>query len=347
MAAIPPSSIIIPSSLGASYYIVDPETNVRNPRGVPVSLDDHNFYIDASRLTPKQLIDGKITFFIKGKNPYARGTEQRYIDPKLRTRYEQVREITLTFKDTLQSQSARAQHEWAHCASQSDPTDEIAALLCAKYQKAFDRYVANYPLAQALQKETQSPSIPPAPHSDQSCDSENQAPYDVTFEIQQKGLQADFKENDASLDNNSTQIQAHWHVLTSSSSVFEALFKSGMKESQTSVIKIKNIADSTFAKFIEYFYTKTAEPNSDREAWDLYHLADMYDVEHLKQITAPGCHRHSLEIAAPRFLTQPQELREALQKIQDPTEMVQAYKKAAEKINQYYSMFLEQFLPNT
>ncbi|KAI9563144.1 hypothetical protein GHT06_010601 [Daphnia sinensis] len=97
----------------------------------------------------------------------------------------------------------------------------------------------------------------------------NQLNCDVTFHF-------DTAEKDES-------IGAHVSILSARSSVFAALFQSGMQETSTRKICIKDIKPDIFKQLLHYVYSgRLSTKLSEEIAQPLFVAADMYDVDDLK-----------------------------------------------------------------
>jgi len=65
------------------------------------------------------------------------------------------------------------------------------------------------------------------------------------------------------------------------SSVFEAMFKSGMQEARTGIIMMNDTSPKAIQAMIKYVYTQKVTVSKE-DAFELYSLADKYDIEGLK-----------------------------------------------------------------
>jgi len=79
---------------------------------------------------------------------------------------------------------------------------------------------------------------------------------------------------------------AHRSILSSQSPVFEAMFGSGMKESQTGSVRIEDVDSDVFKDFLDYLYTGMLPPSVNNE--ELFSVADKYQVatlmDHCKNV---------------------------------------------------------------
>uniref|UniRef100_A0A0P5AS36 Btb/poz domain-containing protein n=1 Tax=Daphnia magna TaxID=35525 RepID=A0A0P5AS36_9CRUS len=97
----------------------------------------------------------------------------------------------------------------------------------------------------------------------------NQLNCDVTFHF-------DAAERDES-------IGGHVAILSVRSSVFAAMFQSGMQETNTRKVCIKDIKPDIFKQLLHYIYSgRTSTELSEEIAQRLFVAADMYDIEDLK-----------------------------------------------------------------
>ena len=78
---------------------------------------------------------------------------------------------------------------------------------------------------------------------------------------------------------------AHRSLISARSSVFAAMFASGMKEAETGQVRIEDIDPVTFKCFLKFLYTGIFEPSSIDK--DLYKIADKYQVETLMELCRP------------------------------------------------------------
>ena len=73
-------------------------------------------------------------------------------------------------------------------------------------------------------------------------------------------------------------IKAHKIVLKANSGYFLGLFNSGMQESQTGKIEIKDFDADIIEKLVNFMYMGVLVINSEN-VYSLYQAADMYDIE--------------------------------------------------------------------
>lgn len=78
-----------------------------------------------------------------------------------------------------------------------------------------------------------------------------------------------------------TEYPGHKVILSSRSKVFEAMFKHGMIENQSSRIEVNDIDEEVFLQVLRYIYTGKAQ-NLNNLASQLLPVADRYDLEKLK-----------------------------------------------------------------
>lgn len=77
-------------------------------------------------------------------------------------------------------------------------------------------------------------------------------------------------------------LGAHRFLLSASSPVFAAMFKSGMGEAQTGIVRISDVDPVTFKHFLEFLYTGRVAATAKRE--ELFVVADKYQVETLAHL---------------------------------------------------------------
>eukprot|EP01097_Dermamoeba_algensis_P001906 TRINITY_DN1748_c0_g1_i1.p1 TRINITY_DN1748_c0_g1~~TRINITY_DN1748_c0_g1_i1.p1 ORF type:complete len:492 (-),score=72.99 TRINITY_DN1748_c0_g1_i1:26-1501(-) len=80
-------------------------------------------------------------------------------------------------------------------------------------------------------------------------------------------------------------IYAHRCILSARCAPLRAMFLSGMKESRNIEIPITSFKYATFYAFLEYLYTGLLYANSDQIV-DLIRAADLYGIDHLKELCA-------------------------------------------------------------
>ncbi|XP_057368104.1 protein roadkill-like [Daphnia carinata] len=79
------------------------------------------------------------------------------------------------------------------------------------------------------------------------------------------------------------QIGGHVTILSARSSVFAAMFQSGMQEASTRKVCIKDIKPDIFKQLLHYIYSGRTSPELSEEiAQPLFVAADMYDIGDLK-----------------------------------------------------------------
>jgi len=107
---------------------------------------------------------------------------------------------------------------------------------------------------------------------------EESIPFDVTFEIVEKG------ENDNEENDKREEVKAHKMILATFSSVFRAMFFGPMKESKD-VIPIKDTTVEAFKKMIDYFYQVDIDCREIElvKLFDIVNLAERYNVPMLKE----------------------------------------------------------------
>ncbi|XP_070581175.1 kelch-like protein 3 [Ptychodera flava] len=97
-------------------------------------------------------------------------------------------------------------------------------------------------------------------------------------ELRKQGLMCDVE---LTVDGN--KLLAHRSVLSVHSEYFRAMFTTGMMESRTKEIEIKEIEFTSLEKLVDYMYTGTLDVNKDN-VQDLLNAACMLQIEEVKDI---------------------------------------------------------------
>jgi len=79
------------------------------------------------------------------------------------------------------------------------------------------------------------------------------------------------------------EFKCHKIILTSRCQVFKTMLESNMKEKETGSIEIKDMKLDIFEDLLKYIYSGEA-PNIDEHAGELFAAADLYQLEHLKEL---------------------------------------------------------------
>ncbi|XP_065204070.1 speckle-type POZ protein-like [Planococcus citri] len=87
--------------------------------------------------------------------------------------------------------------------------------------------------------------------------------------------------SDVTISVKGKNYPAHKLILAARSSVFKAMFKNDMQESQTNHITITDMEQEIFEEMLQYIYTGKM-PNLHEWAFELLPAADKYDLEGLK-----------------------------------------------------------------
>ena len=82
------------------------------------------------------------------------------------------------------------------------------------------------------------------------------------------------------------KFRAHKKVLSETSSFFERLLNSDMKESKEGVVRLEIFTDSLMRNTLEFIYTGNVQILDEDEARDLIMLADYLLLPKLKILTA-------------------------------------------------------------
>ncbi len=77
----------------------------------------------------------------------------------------------------------------------------------------------------------------------------------------------------------------HKQSLWSQRSYIRAVYTSNMEEARSGTIRVHDCSRATFLAFLEYVYTCTIQESmtlSQADGWELWHLAELYDIKTLK-----------------------------------------------------------------
>ena len=76
------------------------------------------------------------------------------------------------------------------------------------------------------------------------------------------------------------EFKAHKAILASQSPVFKKMFEVDMKEKETGIVRISEVAPAVVSEMVSYFYTGEA-PCLNKHAKDLLNVANMYELKRL------------------------------------------------------------------
>ena len=76
------------------------------------------------------------------------------------------------------------------------------------------------------------------------------------------------------------EFKAHKAILASQSPVFKKMFEVDMKEKETGIVRISEVAPAVVSEMVSYFYTGEA-PHLNKHAKDLLNVANMYELKRL------------------------------------------------------------------
>jgi len=93
-------------------------------------------------------------------------------------------------------------------------------------------------------------------------------------------------------------FHAHRSVLACRSKVFQGMFESDMEESRTGKIMIRDFSGAAFGEFLSFIYTSSTSKAADGA--ELWSLADLYEVEGLKEFLLSSLNQDSV-LGAVRF----------------------------------------------
>lgn len=78
------------------------------------------------------------------------------------------------------------------------------------------------------------------------------------------------------------QYPAHKVIIRALSSVFQAMLSHDMTETNEGIIDIPDCDPYIFRDFLRYLYTGKLDNITNENAFELYHIADKYDVKELR-----------------------------------------------------------------
>lgn len=88
---------------------------------------------------------------------------------------------------------------------------------------------------------------------------------------------------DVTLKVGSEEIKAHKNILAARSDVFDAMFKSKMKEEQTGIIKVEDFKPHVIKQMMYYIYTNEVEdlPKMSLDLFEAAHFYNLIDLENM------------------------------------------------------------------
>ncbi|XP_065209108.1 speckle-type POZ protein-like [Planococcus citri] len=101
----------------------------------------------------------------------------------------------------------------------------------------------------------------------------------LSRDLERIRIDEDFSDVTISVDGKN--YPAHKLILAARSSVFKAMFKNDMRESQKNHITITDMEKETFEEMLHYIYSGKVR-NLEKSAFELLLVADKYDLEELK-----------------------------------------------------------------
>ena len=96
-------------------------------------------------------------------------------------------------------------------------------------------------------------------------------------------------------------VHAHRVVLAARCEHFQAMFKSGMRETTAKEIVIPNVKHTAFLALLRYLYSDVVTADAE-VAIELYAAADMYNIERLKRSCEVMVQKQIDRESAPRLL---------------------------------------------
>ncbi|XP_065209103.1 speckle-type POZ protein-like isoform X2 [Planococcus citri] len=112
--------------------------------------------------------------------------------------------------------------------------------------------------------------------------------YSSTIGMSESRLSTDLEQlyigdcfNDLTISVKGKNYAVHKAILATRSSVFNAMLRNDMQESQKNLINITDIEQETFEEMLHYIYTGKTK-NLDELAFELLPIADKYDLKELR-----------------------------------------------------------------
>ncbi|GBM11958.1 Speckle-type POZ protein B [Araneus ventricosus] len=119
---------------------------------------------------------------------------------------------------------------------------------------------------------------------DKNVNNEMKVPFSHTLNDNLKSLYDKQFLCDVKLKTNTGIFPAHKIILSASSSVFNAMFSSDMKEKDSDFVNIDDLSDDAVRRMLLYIYTARMEDVTWESASNLYVAADKYAILSLKDI---------------------------------------------------------------
>ena len=128
-------------------------------------------------------------------------------------------------------------------------------------------------------------------------------PVSNTFRQQMRSIVNEDEFADVTFLIEGESVYAHRAILAQRCDFFASMFRSGMRESTERTITIPNVRKHIFVLLLEYLYTDTIQVPVAQSV-ELYIVADLYDLERLREICMQSLRRNlSAETAGPLLQT--------------------------------------------
>lgn len=284
--------------------------------GFPVSFDrDHNsFVVHLDKLTGAHLQERKLTVRVKNEH-------SRWVDLTL--------DLTGFDTDIKRRFAGRASEMARLC----DPTEEMRKSLSLRYKNIFGRYIEDFKAMQALVRSSPaSAQIPQeVSHPFAQFFSEGVVARDITIRLREIRDGGERREGVPELAGYES-IQVHKFVLVASSEVFKRMFQAG---GISNLIEIEGSSVSAMKQFVKYLYTQSITFANDKEAWEIYRLADRFQVDRLKALSKTGYCKEAMRLFELATVVRPKEFDHSLESA-NAEQMVPIFKSAAARISAFY-----------
>lgn len=307
-AADPPSRACVPCPPTTSVQRVAP--------GYPVTFDRsrNSFVVHLEKLTEAQLRERKLTVRVKNGHSWQDLTlELTGFDTVIKRRFaERAREMNRL----------------------CDLAADIRKLFSERYNIVFGRYVEDYIAMHAIARSgLASAQIPREvrPPFAQFFSEEVVVPKDFTIYHGSIRDGGERKEGAPNLPV-SEGIKVHRFVLVGSSEVLKEKFKNGEISTH---IEIEDSSIEAIRMFVKYLYTLSITFASDKEAWEVYRLADRFQVDDLKVLCKTGYCKHVMKLFEPGTMVRPKEFDSSLEK-SNVDQMGSLYQQTAARIVAFY-----------
>ena len=128
--------------------------------------------------------------------------------------------------------------------------------------------------------------IEPLDDSGNFCSSfgTNSVPVSSAYVKHMKEMVNDPQFSDVTFIVDDREIYAHRSILASRCEHFDAMFRSGMRESHESRIPLPNVSYDVFLLILEYLYTDSVKIDI-QHAVELYIVAEFYQIDRLKEMS--------------------------------------------------------------